>query len=289
MRKKTRDIQPHGTRNSEHTMPNPWTNPDLLPPDEARSLARFIAARADFPDQRQAYAALLETLSPQPGERLLDMGCGAGNLARRLAEMVGESGEMVGADISRAMLEFAREGTNLPQLRFEQSDGLALPFPDDYFDGAVLARTLMHVQNPHGILVELRRVLRPGGRLAILEADWGTFAVDHSDRALTRRIIDWRCDAIDGENWMGRQLAGRCLAAGWEIGRAQALVAIARDAGATHFGSLRRCADLALQHEVINQAEYGAWMGELDERLAAGRFFATSNEYIILARKPQPG
>lgn len=270
-------------------MPNPWTNPDLLPPDEARNLARFIAARADIPDQRQAYAALLETLSPQPGERLLDMGCGAGNLARRLAEMVGESGEVVGADISRAMLAVAGEGPALPNLRFEQADGLTLPFSNDFFDGAVLARTLMHVQHPHEVLIELRRLLRPGGRLAILEADWGTCAVDHGNRTLTRRIIDWRIDAIDGENWMGRQVAGRCLEAGWEIDRVQVVVTIARDASTTHFGSLRRCADLALQHGVITPAEHDAWVGELDGRLAAGRFFATLNEYIILARKPQLG
>ncbi|MBX7234161.1 MAG: methyltransferase domain-containing protein [Caldilineales bacterium] len=268
-------------------MPNPWTNPDLLPPDEARSLARFIAARAEIPDQRQAYAALLETLAPQPGERLLDMGCGAGNLARRLAEQVGESGEVVGADISQAMLEVAREGSALPHLRYEQTDGLALPFPAGYFDGAILARTLMHAQHPHEILVELRRVVRPGGRLAILEADWGTCTVDHSNRALSRRIIDWRTDAIDGDNWMGRQLVGRCLEAGWEIGAVSILATIGRNASTTHFGSLRRCADLAIQHRIITQAEYDAWVGELDERLAAGRFFATINETIVLARKPE--
>jgi SAM-dependent methyltransferase len=267
-------------------MPNPWTNPDLLPPDEARSLARFIAARADIPDQRQAYTALLEALAAQPGERLLDLGCGAGNLARRLAEAVEPTGEVVGADISRAMLEVARESAGPPHLHYEQTDGLTLPFPAGSFDGAILARTLMHAQHPHEMLIELRRVVRPGGRLAILEADWGTCAVDHSHRALSRRIIDWRTDAIDGENWMGRQLVGRCLEAGWEIGRVQVLVTSARDASTTHFGSLRRCADLALQHGIITPAEHGDWVGELDRRLVAGRFFATSNEYIVLALKP---
>lgn len=270
-------------------MPNPWTNPDLLPPDEARSLARFIAARSEIPDQQQAYLALVEVVAPQAGERLLDMGCGAGTIARRLAERVGASGEVVGVDISHAMLEVAHQGATWPHLRFQQADGLTLPFIGNSFDGALLARTLMHVQQPHEVLIELHRVVRPGGRLAVLEADWGTFAVDHSDRVLTRRIIDWRCDAIDGNNWMGRQLVGRCLAAGWDIGRVQVVVTAGRDASTTHFGSLRRCADLALNHQIITQLEFEIWTGELDTRLASGRFFATANEYIILALKPESG
>jgi len=266
-------------------MSNPWTNPDALPADAVQGLAQFINARADIPDQSQAHAALVDALAPQPGERLLDFGCGTGVIARRLAALVGKTGEVVGADISQVMLDFARSCGGPLHLRYEQSDGATIPFPDDSFDGGAMARTLLHVADPHATLVELRRVTRPGGRLAILECDWGTLAVDHSDRALTRRILDWRTDTIDGNNWMGRQLMARALAAGWRIGDIRALVTIGRDETTTHFGSLRRCGELALQNGVIDQSEQNRWVGELDSRLAAGLFFASINEYIVVAQK----
>lgn len=265
-------------------MPNPWTDPDSLPAEEALGLARFINDRAAIPDQRQAHAALVMALAPVPGERLLDFGCGTGVIARRLAEAVGPGGEVIGVDISRVMLDFARSCGGPPHLRYEHFDGDRLPFPDGHFDGGALARTLLHVAKPHETLVELRRVMRPGGRLVTLEFDWGTMAVDHSDRALTRRILDWRTDTIDGNNWMGRQVVGRALAAGWQIDDVRVLVTVGRDAATTHFGSIRRCAELALQNGVIDRSEHDRWVGELDSRLAAGLFFASLNEYIVTVR-----
>lgn len=268
-------------------MKNPWTDPDSLPGGEAQSLARFINARAAIPDQSAAHAALVESLAPRPGARLLDFGCGTGVIARRLAPLVGETGAVVGVDISRVMLDFARTCGGPPSLGYEAFDGNRLPFPDDSFDGGAVARTLLHVEKPHEALVELRRVIRPGGRLGVLECDWGTMAVDHSDRALTRRILDWRTDRVDGNNWMGRQLVARALAAGWQIGHIRVLTTIGRDETTTHFGSLRRCGELALQNGIIDQNEHDNWVGELDSRLAAGLFFASINEYIVVARREE--
>lgn len=148
-----------------------------------------------------------------------------------------------------------------------------------------MARTLLHVEDPHAILMDVGRVVRNGGRLAILECDWGTVAVDHSDRNLTRRILDWRTDTVDGNNWMGRQLVARCLAAGWAIDDIRVLATVGRAETTTHFGSLRRCGELALQNGVIDQTEYDGWVGELDSRLVAGLFFASINEYIVVARR----
>jgi len=109
--------------------------------------------------------------------------------------------------------------------------------------------------------------------------------VDHSDRALTRRILDWRTDNVDGNNWMGRQLVARCRAAGWRIDAIRVLPTIGRDDSTTHYGSLHHAAEGALAKGVIDQNEYDSWVGELDSRLAAGLFFASINEYIVVAQK----
>ena len=264
---------------------NPWSNPDALPPAEAAGLAAFINARAAIADQAHAHAALVAAVAPQPGEKLLDVGCGTGVIARRLAAAVQPGGVVVGVDISRAMLDFAESQGEAPGLRYEQANAAALPFHDAVFDGAAAARTLMHVDDPLAVLVEAQRTLRRGGRLALLEADWGTLALDHRDRDLTRRIIDWRTDCVDGDNWMGRQLARRCSEAGWQVTDVRVVVTIARDEQTTLPGSIRRCAELAHQAGVIAEDERRRWLDEIDQRLTVGQFFATMNEYIVVATR----
>jgi ubiquinone/menaquinone biosynthesis C-methylase UbiE len=264
---------------------NPWSNPDALAPDEAKALASFIDARAATADQAAAHTALVAALAPQPGARLLDVGCGTGVIARRLAEAVQPGGVVVGVDISRAMLDFAEGQTLPPGLRYEQANAASLPFPDAAFDGAAAARTLMHVDDPQAVLMEVQRVLGRGGRFALLEADWGTLALDHSDHNLTRRIIDWRTDFVDGNNWMGRQLARRCSEAGWQVTDIQVLVTVARDERTTLPGSVMRCAELARQAGVIAEDERQRWLEEIGQRLRTGQFFATMNEYIVVATR----
>ncbi len=265
---------------------NPWSNPDALSPQDAADLATFIDARGRNTDQTRAHTTLIDTLDPQSGERMIDVGCGTGVLAQRLVQRVQPGGTVLGVDISYAMLDFAERQTLPAGLRYRQASAYALPCSDSSIDGAVAARLLMHVDNPQTVLQEVGRVLRPGGRLALLEVDRGTLALDHSDRSLTRRIIDWRSDNIDGDNWMGRQLVRRCLEIGWTVRSVVVLVIVGRDENHTLVGSLRRCADLAVQHDVISPDERLRWVGEIDARLASGQFFATMNDYIVVASKP---
>jgi 2-polyprenyl-3-methyl-5-hydroxy-6-metoxy-1,4-benzoquinol methylase len=264
---------------------NVWSNPDLLAPQEAMNMALFLEARGHAPDQQQVYTTVITALDPQAGARVLDLGCGTGIIARHLARRVGETGVVVGVDLSEAMLEVARQHADHPALRFESGDATALTYDDNHFDHALAARLVMHAPEPHAVLREVRRVVRVGGRLALLERDWGTFAVDHSDRALTRRILDWRCDHIDGNNWTGRQLARLCAESGWHVQDIRPVVTVARDAQSTLLGSLRHAGQLAAQHNIISAAEHDGWIDEIEQRLKQCIFFATINEYIVIAER----
>ncbi len=272
-------------------MSNPWNNPDALPPATVADLAQFIDARADLPDQQRAHAALVAALDPQPGAQLLDLGCGTGPLTRRLLPIVGPAGLVVGCDISHAMLSVARaRGPDTANLRYDhQPDPLRLPYPAAQFAGALAARVLMHVDDPIALAREVLRVVRPGGRLAVLDFDWGTLALDHSDRALTRRILDWRTDYVDGNNWGGRQNAAHLLRAGWIVREVVVQVAVARDARGTLAGGVRRAAQLAAAAAVISADQQNAWTAEIDARLAEGVFFASINEYIIVGERATDG
>jgi demethylmenaquinone methyltransferase/2-methoxy-6-polyprenyl-1,4-benzoquinol methylase len=108
----------------------------------------------------------------EPGEVALDVCCGTGDLALALGARVGRYGRVIGSDFSERMLDLAREKASergVEQVRFEWADALALPYEEESFDAVTVgfgARNLADLE--HGLL-EMSRVLKPGGRLVILE------------------------------------------------------------------------------------------------------------------------
>ncbi len=109
---------------------------------------------------------------PQPGDRALDLCCGSGDLALLLADRVGPQGQVIGADFAAAQLAIARQRAaaypHLP-LQWHQADALALPFADQSFHCATLGYGLRNLTDIPQALRELERVLKPGGRGAILD------------------------------------------------------------------------------------------------------------------------
>ena len=128
----------------------------------------------------------------EEGQRLLDVGCGLGTAAVALADDLGAAGEVVGIDRSAAMLSVARERCSdaASDVRFSIGDALALDEPDASFDAARCERTLQWVADPQRAVEELRRVLRPGGRVSLIDTDWSTMRIDVGDPDVTARVRD---------------------------------------------------------------------------------------------------
>jgi demethylmenaquinone methyltransferase/2-methoxy-6-polyprenyl-1,4-benzoquinol methylase len=120
---------------------------------------RVMTAGLDVRWRRLAAAAAV-----RPGDRVLDAACGTGDLA--IADLKAGAGKVTGLDFSAAMLARARKKA---PLEWVQGDMLALPFADETFDAATVGFGVRNVADLELALRELRRVLRPGGRLAILE------------------------------------------------------------------------------------------------------------------------
>jgi demethylmenaquinone methyltransferase/2-methoxy-6-polyprenyl-1,4-benzoquinol methylase len=102
-----------------------------------------------------------------PGDRALDVATGTGDLAVALARRVAPFGEVVGCDFSASMLEQAR--TKAPQLRWEWANALELPYPDASFDAATVGFGARNFSDLDRGLAEMARVVRPGGRVVVLE------------------------------------------------------------------------------------------------------------------------
>jgi demethylmenaquinone methyltransferase / 2-methoxy-6-polyprenyl-1,4-benzoquinol methylase len=104
-----------------------------------------------------------------PGNRALDVATGTGDLAIALAERVGAEGEVVAVDFSERMLELARTKSNGLAIQFETANALALPFGDEEFDAATVGFGARNFSDLERGLREMVRVVRPGGRVVVLE------------------------------------------------------------------------------------------------------------------------
>jgi demethylmenaquinone methyltransferase / 2-methoxy-6-polyprenyl-1,4-benzoquinol methylase len=103
----------------------------------------------------------------RPGDRALDVATGTGDLALELAKRVAPGGEVIGSDFSHGMLERAR--TKAPELTWEWGNALELPYPDDSFDAATVGFGARNFSDLERGLAEMARVVRPGGRVVVLE------------------------------------------------------------------------------------------------------------------------
>src|SRR5262245_58615605 len=105
---------------------------------------------------------LLDAVAAGPGTRVIDIACGPGSLAGRAAE---RGATAVGVDSAEPMIRLARQ--RFPRAEFRQGDAQALPFPDRCFDAVVANLGLPHFGRPEQAVAESRRVLTPGGRVAL--------------------------------------------------------------------------------------------------------------------------
>jgi demethylmenaquinone methyltransferase / 2-methoxy-6-polyprenyl-1,4-benzoquinol methylase len=107
-----------------------------------------------------------------PGARALDVATGTGDLALELARRVAPGGEVVGSDFSERMLELARakaQTSDHPEVRFEPANALSLPYQDGEFDAATVGFGARNFSDLEQGLREMARVVRPGGRVVVLE------------------------------------------------------------------------------------------------------------------------
>ena len=176
-------------------------------------------------DQAQTLSDLLhhdETYPP--GALVLEAGCGIGAQTIFLARR-SPAARFVSVDISPASLDRARaaaQEAGLVNVRFEQADILKLPYADGRFDAVFVCFVLEHLARPPEALAELRRVLRPGGTITVIEGDHGS-AYFHPDSALARRAIQCLVDLQrtgGGDALIGRRLYPMLVAAGFEDVRA---------------------------------------------------------------------
>ena len=169
--------------------------------------------------QRALAAQSLVWLGLRPGNRALEVGCGVGRHVMEMAAVVGSTGEAVGVDRSQVMLEAsqcrAREQVACAA-RFVRAEATHLPFEDGFFDACRVMRTLLHIDDAYASVVEMKRVTRPGGRIVMVEPDYGSAVIEGGDPEVTKRLVAARV-AHFAQGQAGLWLAGWAAKAGLRV------------------------------------------------------------------------
>ncbi len=184
---------------------------------------------------------LLAEAALSPGERVLDVACGTGQVTVQAAQAVGASGSVLGVDLSARMVEAAQR-RGAPNTRFLRMDAQALSLPESHFDVVLCSLGLMYLPDPSRALLEMRRVLRPGGRVVL--SVWGE-----------RALCGWAglFEVVDAE------VASEVCPLFFGLGRADALAQLCNDLGLSPVRQQRLSAALkyADGHEACRAAFVG--------------------------------
>ena len=250
-------------------------------------MARIQRAVAQCRDIVLRYSQVLEALQLRRGERVLEIGCGGGFLTSEVAQCVGPTGEVRAIDISADQIAAAQNRcAELSWATCEVADALSLPYEDGTFDLVYGHQVFEYVTPLETALSEVQRVLRPGGRCAIVATDWNT-AVWHSEHPerMQRVLTAWAAHSSTPNlpSIIGAQLRQ----AGLEPLRQIPIPMINRSYHGHSFSYwvARLIQAFVVGRQIITEAEAEAWLQEFDELEQQGAYFFCSMPILTEAVK----
>lgn len=242
---------------------------------------------SDVIDQR---ALVLEALDLKRDEHVLDVGPGPGLLLREIAERVGTSGRVVGADLSESMLELARQRcADLSWVELDAADAAALPYEAESFDAVVSTQVYEYVADIPAAFAKLFEITRPGGRVAILDTDYDSLVLFSEDAARQTRILEaW--DAHFVHRGLPRILGPELRRAGFDVRRTIAIPIVNTrwDEDEFSFHLIPMMSNFVAGTGRVSKEDAKGWLSEMRQLGAEGRYFFSLNRYLVIADKP-PG
>nr|WP_296070944.1 methyltransferase domain-containing protein [uncultured Actinoplanes sp.] len=265
---------------------SPFGGIDEQSPELQREFVRYLDALDRSPTiQRVRSRALAEWRLDHP-HRLLDVGAGAGEVARELAGLTGPDGEVIALDSSQAMIDAARARDGGTGVRYVVGDVRSLPYGDGYFDGVRTERVLQHLEDPDAAIAEMSRVLRPGGRICLIDTDWDSLLVDGSPADMHVRLTQVMTFMGAGRR-TGRTLRRRLLGLGYtDVQATPVTVATADHEEASVLlpvfdpGAVRKFTEWG-EEDVRT-----AWVDALERAVGDGTFLATLTIWVATGTKP---
>ncbi len=245
---------------------------------------RFIVDANQNPSVQECFKEQLNWLEIQQGQCILDVGCGIGDQALEMAKKVGASGKVFGTDLSETMIKIAtarHAAAGLP-LNYRVASATEQPFADETFDCIRAERVLMYVHDLPEAFKEFARLLKPEGKLLVFDFDWDALSIAHTNKALTRRIVEFVSDSFPNGR-IGAELRSRFTETGFKEIKIKAMGYL------TQVGFTRRIIGGAIangvEKGVFGETEINEWWAHLEERDEKKTFLASSNGFIVMGRK----
>jgi len=258
----------------------------MLSFDEAG--ARRLEAVYTTPDVVGQRREVLRILALRPGEHVVDIGAGPGLLAAEIAAAVGPDGRVHAVEPSESMRALAAgraRPAGAAPVEISAGSVAALPLPDASVDVAVSTQVFEYVEDVPGALAEVHRVLRPGGRLLVLDTDWDSIVWHSRDQARTARILAaWDEHLVDPH--LPRTLAPALRAAGFTDVRTQVLplLNVGYDPNTYSAMNASTIGEFVTGRAGISAADAQAWIDDVTS-LGDAAFFSL-NRYVFLATTP---
>jgi ubiquinone/menaquinone biosynthesis C-methylase UbiE len=203
---------------SRKFLPEPTCMAEITNFTQADTSPAFFIDFLEFLDNQESVKTLraesFRKLNVCAGHKVLDVGCGIGGATIPIGEITGPTGLAAGVDLSSAMIEHAiKRAANQPWIKFHVGDACSVPYPDDFFDLARSERLFLYLPDRIAAIKEMIRVVKPGGRIYLVDTDVDSTAIYSQNRALTRKMTSVVADSMPNPN-SGRELPALARKAG---------------------------------------------------------------------------